>query len=84
MVEGKHLGRFAMMQVPAVVAIVEKKRQISIRLHANQTYQTRTRIASIKYTQVMSACNTFSWGTAQVHVCSGVGLRVCKSRTIVV
>ena len=82
MVEGKHLGRFIMMQVPAVV--VEKKRQISIRLHANQTYQTRTRIASIKYTQVMSACNTFSWGTAQVHVCSGVGLRVCKSRTKVV
>ena len=80
--EGKHLGRFAVMQVPAIV--VEKKGQISIRLHANQTYQTRTRPASIKYTQVMSACNTFSWSMAQVHVCSGVGLRVCKSRTKVV
>ena len=31
MVEGKHLGRFAMMQVPAI--IVEKKGKISIRLH---------------------------------------------------
>ena len=38
MVAGKHLGRFAMMQVPAIV--VEKKGKISIRLHTNTTCET--------------------------------------------